>query len=596
MKRVRREMEWILIFKGIALVLFGLFFCLPIILKILPPQSRSSIQVFSTSFGASIGFLTLWMAYLAFFYKPLFNIYGIVIPISVFFVILSILLLRNWTSLTLSKDDPSSSLERLSKGLILFSCLTIFWESIYYPFVTQDAITHYAIPAKDIFLTGGMDKFHVPHLSGQVDAYPLLVPLSYVYTYFAFGEVSEHAAKVIPAIFSLGLIGSTYLLGRCLFNRRIGLFSALILSFSPFFLRWANSGYTDIPCAFFYTYSILYYWLTYRYRSMPYAILTGLMVGFSIWVRNGALLIFISILLFFFIQRIFSKKWGEEDIPFRHLAVILSISLVLGGPWYLRTYLLYQYLVPSFIQVPEEGFWIDYGVSILKYFGNIGYHFSAIYVFGLLYGFTRLIRTDRRTLFLFCFIFPYLMVWLLKYSYETRFLLMILPLFVVLGVGSMAEFFRKVFDALARKKIAVWLICISLVLPHVGYVIHRNKDLFSHPFAGDDEKRLKKMKRFYPVVLYFKDIQSKGHESFRIITGERRFIYFFDRDKVSHQIPTKMEELKNFDYFVYTHYTLEHYQKLGKGEVNEVWANLTNEKYFIKVFESGGNIVYKIIH
>jgi hypothetical protein len=537
------------------------------------------------------------MAYLATFYKPWFNLQDILISLLLIFLLLSVLLLRKGTSFPSQKAEVSGSvgppfLDHLLKGSIGIVCLFIFWDSIYYPFVTQDAITNYAMPAKNIFLAGGMDGFYVPEFKGLFNAYPLLVPLSYVYNYFAFGEINEHAAKVIPGLFSIGLIGSTYLLGKHLYNKKIGLFAALLLSFSPLFLKYATSGYTDIPGAFFYTNSILYYWLTYRYRSMKYAILTGLMVGFSIWTKNSTLLIFISILLFFIIQTLIDQlRKTEGYIHLHHLVFILVISLAIGGPWYLRNYLLFGYLVP--VGWVYNKFWMDYGVPMFKYFGVIGYHVSIVYVFGLFYGFSRLFGKDTKILFLLSFVLPYLMVWVLKFSIDPRFLLMILPLFAVLGIVAIEECFQKKYEIFAQKKLLALILVGVLIFPHIVYVTAKNRDLFLHPFISDDEKRMKKMKRFYPLVLYFKDIQSKGEGDIRIIAPDKRLLYFLGPQMVSSEYPMKMDQLKNFDYFVCP-LAFRIYNLAPKG--NEISANLSNEKYFVNVFESGGNVIYKIVH
>lgn len=65
---------------------------------------------------------------------------------------------------------------------------------------------------------------------------------------------------------------------------------------------------------------------------------------------------------------------------------------------------------------------------------------------------------------------------------------------------------------------------------------------------------------------------------------------------VTYGYPTKTVELRDFDYFVYAHFTVNHYRKRGALERNEVLDNLSNERYFVRVFESGENIVYKIVH
>jgi hypothetical protein len=65
---------------------------------------------------------------------------------------------------------------------------------------------------------------------------------------------------------------------------------------------------------------------------------------------------------------------------------------------------------------------------------------------------------------------------------------------------------------------------------------------------------------------------------------------------VTYGYPTKMAELRDFDYFVYTPFTVSHYRQMRALEGNELLENLSNERYLLKVFQSGGNIVYKIVH
>jgi hypothetical protein len=325
---------------------------------------------------------------------------------------------------------------------------------------------------------------------------------------------------------------------------------------------------------------------------MKYAILAGMMVGFSIWTKNSTLLIFISIFLFFIIQKLINRqRKTEEYIHLHHLVLILVISLAIGGPWYLRNYLLFGYLVP--VGWAHKRFWMDYGVPMFKCFGVIGYHVSIVYVFGLLYGFSRLFRKDTKVLFLLSFVLPYLIVWVLKFSYDTRFLLMILPLFAVLGIWAVGRGFQRILVTLSRKELAALILCGILIVPHIAYVIGKNSDVFLHPLRSDDEKRMKKMRTFYPLILYFKDLQSKGQGDIRIIAPDRRLLYFLGPQMVSSQFPMKMDELKNFDYFVWP-LAFRIYDLAPKG--NEISANLSNEKHFVNVFESGGNIIYKIVH
>jgi hypothetical protein len=170
---------------------------------------------------------------------------------------------------------------------------------------------------------------------------------------------------------------------------------------------------------------------------------------------------------------------------------------------------------------------------------------------------------------------------------------MILPLLAVLGIVAIGECFQKEYEIFAQKKLMVLILVGALIFPHIVYLTAKNRDLFLRPFISDDEKRLKKMHKFYPLVVYFKDVQSKGEGDIRIITPEARLLYFLGPKLVSHGYPLKMDQLKNYDYFVCP-LAFRIYNLAPNG--NEISANLSNEKYFVKVFESGGNVIYKVVH
>ena len=123
-------------------------------------------------------------------------------------------------------------------------------------------------------------------------AYPVLIPLNYTYAYFASGWENEYLAKTIATLLSLACIPAAYVLGKKLRGERTGWLAALVLALTPFFSRWASSGYVDLPMAFFYTLAAIFALRLYddHSASLLDAALAGALIGLAAWTKNAALI------------------------------------------------------------------------------------------------------------------------------------------------------------------------------------------------------------------------------------------------------------------------------------------------------------------
>ncbi len=86
----------------------------------------------------------------------------------------------------------------------------------------------------------------------------LLVSLSY----FIFG-VSFFSAKIVEISFSVLSLFSVYLLGKELFEKKVGLLATIVLMTSPIFVFWSRDLLIDIPLIFYFTITAFLYirWL-----------------------------------------------------------------------------------------------------------------------------------------------------------------------------------------------------------------------------------------------------------------------------------------------------------------------------------------------
>jgi 4-amino-4-deoxy-L-arabinose transferase-like glycosyltransferase len=101
--------------------------------------------------------------------------------------------------------------------------------------------------------------FHKPPL------YPWLTAL----TFFFFG-LSEFAARIWAAIFSLAAIVTTFFIGRVLYDEEAGGLAGTILGTSLIVVSLSRAGFVDSGLMFFVAFSMLMFMLYYKGENRPY--------------------------------------------------------------------------------------------------------------------------------------------------------------------------------------------------------------------------------------------------------------------------------------------------------------------------------------
>lgn len=641
------------------LLILGLFFCWPYINLFLKRElENDGIAILTYSFALSLGFLSIFLFYLGVFLKSFFDIKVIA------FILLAIFLLGNFLKKQKAAKYVLFKREDLPFLILLsFPLFLIFFNSVYYPFVEWDAVTNYSYAAKKIFLYKGLDGFRLPGIPGSfITSYPLLVPLSYVYVYLANGGINEHLAKLIPFLFAVFTLAGTYIIGKTIENKKIGLIAALILSLTPLFLNWAPSGYTDLPAAFFAILTFLSFYLLKIKGNKNFSFVTGLMLGFSAWTKNSGLTLFLSFPLYSFMRFFLSPKkkniLKEEIID---LLKIYFVAFLIAGPWYIRNYLLYKFIFPPiygafynldrsilnlflpFLKNPYSfnqmlgliytaGF-LFYFFSFLKtkreelsfksfYFFIIGlagillilifniftskpftrkdiYTIFVCLIFILIYIFylkskIRNLFINKKNILYLSFISPLYLIWWYFYSYDTRFILALTPIFAVFA----AVFILKVYDNFFKKEyfiIPATLLFLGIIFlenPFLRQIRSVYKKILTLRKVNDDERVIEKIGDSYKVSLYVKKLIKKD-KSIRVFSLDNRWISWLGDKHVSEGYPTRLRDLKGYHYFLLTPWAKREYDFENKWD-NQIISNLNNKKLFKKEYQEGEFILYKI--
>ena len=165
----------------------------------------------------------------------------------------------------------------------------------------------------------------------------ILFPVSLLYNIFG---VNEFSSNILILLISLSSIILIYKFGKLLFNDKVGLLSAFLLSFFPWDVVYATQLLTDLPAAFFVAVSIYFFLKSEMIRdsakSNIYCLFSGLWLGIAFLTKELYLIIGL-----FFISYILYKKKIKIKYFWIALGFILIFSFELifffnttGDPFY----------------------------------------------------------------------------------------------------------------------------------------------------------------------------------------------------------------------------------------------------------------------
>ncbi len=421
----------------------------------------------------SIGALTLLMLWESLLGVRL-TLLGIALP---YFA----LMLPGWWRIKLARPHFPTSWDRRFALLILLAIsAAVLFNGAYWPFFRDDALSIYQPAADAIYQTGAL----VP-LTGADSlyrAYPVLIPLSYSYAYFAAGWENQYLAKTIATLLSLACIPAAYLLGVQLReDARVGWLAALILALTTFFIRWASSGYVDLPMAFFYTLALIFALRLWESRRARDAVLAGTLVGLAAWTKNAAL-IGVPLLTVWLVW-----CWITRRIGWRAAALSLIAGAVVAAPWYLRNQIGAGFIIPATAWVDQAQRTLSTALVFVtrpQDFGLPGW----LLVFGVIAAIPAVRRRDLGVSLLLGWTLPFFAAWWAFASYDPRFLLLFLPPLCVLASDPLVWLWDRLGAWQPRARILLILLTLILVAPILWNAVEYKVALVQHPLMSDADK------------------------------------------------------------------------------------------------------------
>ncbi|MEP7292061.1 MAG: glycosyltransferase family 39 protein [Chloroflexota bacterium] len=363
--------------------------------------------------------------------------------------------------------------------LVAISAANLF-NGAYLPFYRSDTLGIYQPAASEIYRTGAL----VP-LTGADSlyrAYPILIPLSYTYAYLAAGWENEYLAKTIATVLSLACIPAAYLLGKRWRGERVGWLAALILTLTPFFSRWASSGYVDLPMAFFYTLAAVFALRLRKTGSATDAALAGALIGLAAWTKNAGLS-GIPVLAIWLVGCGIQRKIG-----WRTAAISLIACAAIIAPWYLRNLAGAGFLIPDTAWTDQAQHTLDSALVFASRPQDFGLP-GLLILFGIIVAVRDLRRKDPITLLLLLWTLPFFAAWWLLVSYDPRFLLLFLPPLCVLASEPLVrlwDWFGATWQP--RYRILLLILIILLTAQVVWNAVEYKPAILRNPLMSDDDK------------------------------------------------------------------------------------------------------------
>ncbi|MCB9436800.1 MAG: glycosyltransferase family 39 protein [Anaerolineales bacterium] len=220
--------------------------------------------------------------------------------------------------------------------MIALGILASAWDTAFWPFLRYDTLWTFGYNAKIFMLEG--------HIPARIDYYPQMVPLTFTFAQLSWGEINDHAARAAVPWFILSSTMAAYLLGWRVYGQRIiGLVTAAFWLLSPAALVWSSSGDLEHVVALYFTLGIVFYVLAWRTLDWRYSVLSGLMVGGSMWTKPtaGAYVLGVGLVMAFALMDAYRRSaWPWFGERFRITLLSMITAAPLAGMWYIRNILL----------------------------------------------------------------------------------------------------------------------------------------------------------------------------------------------------------------------------------------------------------------
>ena len=277
--------------------------------------------------------------------------------------------------------------------------------------------------------------------------------LPYILSVFYSLNLNFLIPIIIPFLGTLSVF-LVYILGKKLFDKKVGLYSAILFALIPIHIFYSGKIWTDPLVVFFILLTFISFWEGYEKENKKHKILFGLFLALSLLARYTTLWI-TPIFLFYFFIRDKSLKFLKD----KYLWYAIGIFFLTLVPWFLYGLKYYGNILGAFIHgFKAAGYWG--GVQSWNFFFVNSWQIFSIIgivsIFSLLFIVLKKEFAKREIyLLLIWVIFFSIMVMYMPHK-EERFIMPIIPAICIIS-GFFINRIKR------YKNIILGLICIVLI-------------------------------------------------------------------------------------------------------------------------------------
>lgn len=311
----------------------------------------------------------------------------------------------------------------------------------------------------------------------------LIYPVSVSYSMLG---VNDFSSILFVLLASVGNIILIFYFGKLLFNEKVGLISAFLLSFFPLEVVYSTKLFSDLPSAFFMALGVyLFLYLEKKKPNPALYILSGIFIGIGYLIRESALLI----ALFFIIYILYKKR-----IKKYYFLVPAGVLIIFA----LESFVFYQLTGNPFFRAEESQKYLAEAVVAHDYFGRLNFPLGLLH-------YPYMVLTSKLLSLFYIFALAallYCIIYRKKESYVM--LIWFIPLILYLSFGS-SSFSQYIPFKAADRYLEI------VTIPGIVLLAF---------FFDDKNKIIKKV--FKLVILIFLLLSSIG---FVYLHGERNLLH-----------------------------------------------------------------------
>ncbi len=162
-------------------------------------------------------------------------------------------------------------------------------------------------------------------------AQPPLFPFSLSLLTYLFGGGLE-IFRLVPIFFGILDLIALYFLGKIIYNRKVGILSALLLSFSSYHILYSRILMLETMLIFFILVSMYFFWKAYTEDKLIYAAIAGIFIGLADDTKYSAFLLYFIFISYLLWVRRRGFRFGWNSLVEKKFLIMLIASFLVFAP------------------------------------------------------------------------------------------------------------------------------------------------------------------------------------------------------------------------------------------------------------------------